>query len=129
MDEDKIEILLEKIQAQIDPLNLDYNHGSVIPQSAIPSSFSSSLPRYYDKLYSKYFGYLDSPDFVFSGDSVLDFFVSSDFSRPFDFSPEAIKALRISRADARFDESLPHRLAAYAAVAESLLKQAPRKIM
>lgn len=88
----------------------------------ISSSFRSTLPRYYDKLYSRYFSYLDSSDFVFGRDSILDVDL-----RTLNYSPEVIKALRVSKAALHFFDSLPDRLAARRKVAEAKLRQAPTR--
>lgn len=91
--------------------------------SAFLSGFRHTLPRYYDKLYDRFFGYLDSSDFVFGKDSILDVDL-----RTLNFSPEVIKARRVSEAALRFFDSLPDRLAARQAVAEARFKQRPTEL-
>jgi len=85
---------------------------------SLSSSFSSRLPRYYDKLYSRFFSYLDSPDFVFSSLSILS-------PPPLDYTPESITARRVLAAQERFDESLPSRLASRRVVQEARLSRLP----
>lgn len=93
-------------------------------QVAITPKFKSGMPRYYDKLYKRYFGYLDSKDFVFGKDSILDV-----DTRSFDFSPEVIKANRIANAALRFLESLPQRLKDREDVTKARLSQRPKPIL
>lgn len=91
--------------------------------SAWLNGFRHTLPRYYDKLYDRYFGYLDSSDFVFGRDSILDVDL-----RTLNYSPEVIKARRISDAALRFLDSLPDRLSAREAVARARFKQRPTEL-
>jgi len=88
----------------------------------INPKFRSALPRYYDKLYKRYFGYLDSSDFVFGRDSILDI-----DTRSLAFSPEVIKANRVAKAALSYFDSLTDRLAAREVIARHKLKQAPKR--
>lgn len=90
----------------------------------ISGGFRAKLPRYYDKLYSRFFGYLDSSDFVFGRDSILDVDLSA-----LDFSPEVIKARRVERAALEFfEDSLPPRLRAREEVAKARYNQRPEPV-
>lgn len=91
---------------------------------SVSPSFKSSLPRYYDKLYKRFFGYLDSNDFVFTADSILDVDL-----RSLNYSPEVIKANRIVKASLNFFDSLPLRLEAKENAARSRLKRRPPKAL
>lgn len=99
-----------------------YKQFLVSDSVSVSPGFNSSLPRYYDKLYSKYFGYLDDSDCVLRPDSIL------DSVYPSVFSPELIKARRIEQAALRAFDNFQSRRDAKEEVARAKLRQAPSRV-